>query len=256
MVIKASWDLTETDGIQEVSLWLQQVWAAVLSSAPSQWREDVVITGWKRSLWTGLFSCSADLHCEQRWRSQHESLQILRGHSGGCELESKCSRLSNVVHSVTGMAHPAARQFITGDTCPMSRWNRWAGTKTDMFTGTEHMNTDLKTSDLPRWPHRNKEFLLTTTQKHHRTRLPSSEMCVITDRFFKEATYSTTTKINYLLMQKRLKCTLFLANQDRRGQLMSDQCRDEDDLFILSRQKTSSDSMSGGLHPLCEDDLY
>lgn len=47
MVIKASWDLTDTDGIQEVSLWLQQVWAAVLSSAPSRWREDVVITGWE-----------------------------------------------------------------------------------------------------------------------------------------------------------------------------------------------------------------
>lgn len=62
----------------------------------------------------GHSSCSADLHGAQRWRSQHESPERRRGHGGGCELESKCSRLSAHAHSVTGKAHPTVRRFITG----------------------------------------------------------------------------------------------------------------------------------------------
>lgn len=69
---------------------------------------------------TGHSSCSADLH-GQRWRSRHESPERRRGRSGGCELESKCSRLSDAAHSVTGMSHPAARRFITRDTSDVQR---------------------------------------------------------------------------------------------------------------------------------------
>lgn len=128
MVIKTSWA-----GVQEASLWLQQVWAAVLSSAPSQWREDEVITGWeeKGPCETGHSSCSTDLHGEPRWRSRHESPERQRGHSGGCELESKCIRLSDAAHSVTGMAHPAVRWF-------MSKRNRWAGTYRETFSSRTH----------------------------------------------------------------------------------------------------------------------
>lgn len=69
----------------------------------------------------GRFSCSADLHGEQRWRSRYESPKRQRGHCGGREPESKCSRLSDAAHSVTGTAHPTARRFITGETHPVSK---------------------------------------------------------------------------------------------------------------------------------------
>lgn len=62
---------------------------------------------------SGCSSCSADLHREQRWRSQHESPD--GGHSGGRDLESECSCLSNAAHSITGTAHAAVQQFITRD---------------------------------------------------------------------------------------------------------------------------------------------
>ena len=71
--------------------------------------------GEEGSVRSGHSSCSADLHGEQRWRSRHESLKRQRGHRGGREPESKCSRLSDAAHSVS-MAHPAVRRFITGDT--------------------------------------------------------------------------------------------------------------------------------------------
>lgn len=68
----------------------------------------------------GRFSCSSDLHGEQRWRSRHESPKRRKGHCGGREPESKCSRSSDAAHSITGTAHPTLRGFITEETHPLS----------------------------------------------------------------------------------------------------------------------------------------
>lgn len=90
---------------------------------------------------TGRPSCSADLHGRQRWRSWHESPERRRVHSGGCEPESKCSRLSNGAHSVTGMAHPAGWPFIPRVYPNKAGWLR--------HTGRQEQHRGVRSLPLP-----------------------------------------------------------------------------------------------------------
>lgn len=97
---------------------------------------------------SGHSSCSADLHGEQRWRSRHESPERQRGHRRGREPESKCGRLSDAAHSVTGMAHPAVQRFITGDTSNV-QMKTGGPCCTGEYLPAEHRNTDTDVSSLP-----------------------------------------------------------------------------------------------------------